>query len=129
MDTLQRIVVVTDAPALQDDLLAWLSPEEYSVSLATNFASARVHLQTQPDLVITQVRLAEYNGLHLALRAKSQGIPAVVIGERDAAVASDAIQFGATYVTTDELGRDQILSLTRHLLPSISDGHSERVDA
>jgi DNA-binding NtrC family response regulator len=121
MDALQRIVVVSDAPALQNDLLAWLSPEAYRVSLVTTFASARVHLQTHPDLVITQVRLAEYNGLHLALRARAQGIPAVVIGERDALVASDAVQFGAAYVPTDELGRDQILSLTRHLIPSMSD--------
>jgi DNA-binding NtrC family response regulator len=121
MDTLQRIVVVTDAPTLQNDLLAWLSPEPYRVSLVTTFASARVYLQTQPDLVITQVKLAEYNGLHLALRARYQGIPAVVIGERDAVVASDAVHVGATYVPTDELGRDQIVSLTRHLIPSISD--------
>jgi DNA-binding NtrC family response regulator len=121
MNTLQRIVVVTDAPALQSDLLAWLPPDAYRVSLVTTFASARAHLQTQPDLVITQVRLAEYNGLHLALRARSQGIPTVVIGERDAMVASDAVQLGATYIATDELGRDQILSLTRHLIPSISD--------
>jgi DNA-binding NtrC family response regulator len=121
MDSLQRIVVVTDTPALQNDLLAWLAPEAYRVSLVTTFASARVHLKTQPDLIITQVKLAEYNGLHLALRARSQGIPAVVIGERDAVVASDAVQVGATYVPTDELGRDQILSLTRHLIPSVSE--------
>ena len=120
MDTLQRIVVVTDAPALRNDLLAWLSPEAYRVAAVTTFASATVHLQTQPDLVITQVKLGEHNGLHLALRARCHGIPAVVIGERDAVFALDAAQLGATYVTTDELGRDQILSLARHLIPSIS---------
>jgi ketosteroid isomerase-like protein len=43
-----------------------------------------------------------------------------VIGERDAVLARDAVEFGATYVATDELGRDQMLSLAKRLLPSIS---------
>lgn len=120
MNALQRIVVVTDAPALRNDLLSWLRPDAYQVAAVTTFASANVHLQTHPSLVITQVKLGEHNGLHLALRARCQGVPAIVIGERDAVVARDAAEFGATYVTTDELGRDQILSLAKRLIPSIS---------
>ena len=112
----QRIVVVSE-PALGNDLLTWLSAETYRVTTVTTFAAAKAQLRSQPDLVITQLKLGEHNGLHLALRARCQGIPAVVIGEPDAMFERDAVHLGASYVTTEELGREQILSLTQNLIP------------
>lgn len=117
MERSRQIVVVTDTPALRHHLVTWLSEEAYGVTTATTFSGASAHLSSQPNLVITQLRLGPYNGLHLAVRARFQGIPSVVIGAPDAAVERDAAELGATYVTTDELGRDQILSLAQHLIP------------
>lgn len=117
MDAPQRIVVVTE-PALGNELLIWLSADTYRVTTVRTFAAAKAQLREQPNLVIAQLRLGEYNGLHLALRARCQGIPAVIIGEPDAMFERDAVRLGATYVTTDQLGREQILSLTQHLMPS-----------
>ena len=116
MEALQRIVVVSE-PALGNDLLTWLSADTYQVTTVRTFAAAKAQLRSQPSLVITQLKLGEHNGLHLALRARCQGIPAVVIGEPDAVFERDAVQLGARYVTTEELGREQILSLTQHLIP------------
>jgi DNA-binding response OmpR family regulator len=116
MEALQRIVVVSE-PALGNDLRTWLPAEAYRVTTVRTFAAAKAQLRSQPNLVITQLKLGEHNGLHLALRARCQGIPAVVIGEPDVVFERDAVHLGARYVTTEELGREQMLSLTRHLLP------------
>jgi CheY-like chemotaxis protein len=116
MEALQRIVVVSE-PALGNDLLTWLPAETYRVTTVRTFAAAKAQLRNQPNLVITQLKLGEHNGLHLALRARCQGIPTVVIGEPDALFERDAEQLGARYVTTEELGREQMLSLTQHLIP------------
>jgi DNA-binding response OmpR family regulator len=116
MEPLQRIVVVSE-PALGNDLLTWLPAETYRVTTVRTFAAAKAQLRNQPNLVITQLKLGEHNGLHLALRARCQGIPAVVIGEPDAVFERDAVQLGARYVTTEELGREQMLSLAQHLIP------------
>ena len=112
----QRIVIVSE-PALGNHLLTWLSAETYRVTTVTTFAAAKAQLRSQPDLVITQIKLGEHNGLHVALRARCQGIPAVVIGEPDPIFERDAVHLGASYVTTEELGREQMLSLAQHLIP------------
>ena len=116
MEALQRIVVVSE-PGLANDLVTWLRAETYRVTTVGTFAAAKAQLRSQPNLVITQLKLGEHNGLHVALRARCQGIPAVVIGEPDAVFERDAVQLGASYVTTEELGREQMLSLTQHLIP------------
>ena len=58
-------------------------------------------LESSPDLLISEVRLGEYNGLHLALRAQVRGIRAIVIGVRDRVIQQDAAMLGATYLEDD----------------------------
>jgi DNA-binding NtrC family response regulator len=118
MDLGSRLVIVADTPALAKDLFTWLAADGYQPTVATTFASAKVHLQTHPQLVISQVKLREYNGLHVALRARHQGIPAVVIGEPDMVLEREAKKFGVTYVKLDDLRRERILALARELIPS-----------
>jgi len=66
--------------------------------------------------VISQVRLGAYNGLHVALRARDVGIPAVVIGTPDAVLERDAQELGATFVKSGELERDRLMGLVQALL-------------
>ena len=68
-------------------------------------------------MVITQLRLQEYNGLHLALRARQAGIPAVVVGEPDAVLERDAEQLGATFVKCAELECGRMLEILQNLVP------------
>ncbi len=71
------------------------------VTLVTSFKAARKALESSPDLLISEVRLGEYNGLHLALRAQVRGIRAIVIGVRDRVTQQDAATLGATYLEDD----------------------------
>jgi CheY-like chemotaxis protein len=115
MDIRPRVLIVANTPALTEDLLGWLVPEGYRSTVATSFASAIIQLRTHPNLVISQLRLGADNGLHVALRARGEGIPAVVIGEPDTFLEDEARQLGATFLTSCELAQERILKVVQEL--------------
>lgn len=111
----RRILVVSDTLALANNLLMWLTDAGYEPAVVTTFSAAKEQLRTAPDIVITELKLREYNGLHLALRANRDGIPTAVIGN-DARHAHDAEEIGARYVLGDNVQRDDIVLLVDGLL-------------
>ena len=118
MNMRPRVLIVADTPALTEDLLGWLVPEGYQSTVATTFACAMRHLKTHPQLVISQLRLGAYNGLHVAIRARGEGIPAVVIGNPDTVLELEARRLGATFVQSGELARERILAVVHELISS-----------
>jgi DNA-binding NtrC family response regulator len=117
MDAHPELLTVSTSPALAESLIRWIVRGGYRPSVATTFESANRQLRTNPHLVITQLRLQEYNGLHLALRARQAGIPAVVVGEPDTVLERDAEQLGATFVKCDELECGRMLEILQNLVP------------
>ena len=111
----RRILVVSDTLALANNLLLWLRDAGYDPAVVTSFNAGKEHLRTAPDILITELKLREYNGLHLALRAHRDGIPTAVIGA-DPRYATDAQEIGASYVVGDNVHRDDILLLVDGLL-------------
>lgn len=111
MSHARRILVVAQDTALASTLLGWLGRSNYELAIVTTFAAAKVHLKTLPDLLITEVKLGEYNGLHLVLRGRADGIPAIVIGEPDRVFEGQALQLGAAYVALDTLEADDLTAL------------------
>ena len=105
-----HVVIVAQNPALATTLLSWLGSAGYELAIVTTFAAAKALLETAPALVISELKLGEYNGLHLALRARGAGIPAIVIGPDDAVLRKDADELGATYIST-VLRRSEVLNL------------------
>jgi DNA-binding response OmpR family regulator len=90
-------------PVLADALwlTAAVSALGFSVTTADTFHAAVERLRVPPDLLIADIRLGEYNGLHLVLRGKSARaeLAAVVTSAVDDPVLrSDAEQLGATFV-------------------------------
>ena len=69
-----------------------------SDKLVNEFAAAKDALTTRPDLLITELKLGAYNGLHLAIRASVQGTPAIVVGEPDPVLEAEAERQHATYL-------------------------------
>jgi len=111
-----RILVVSETITLANNLLLWLREAGYDLEIVTTFTAGKAHLRTAPDVLITELKLREYNGLHLALRARRNGIPAAVIGAPDAGFEEEAQQFGARYVVGDCVERGDILLLVERLL-------------
>jgi DNA-binding NtrC family response regulator len=95
-----HVVIAAQNPALATALLSWLGSAGYELAIVTTFAAAKALLETEPALVIAEVKLGEYNGLHLALKAGAAGVPAIVIGPNDPVLVRDADQLGATYLTS-----------------------------
>src|SRR5687768_16638509 len=68
----------------------------FTVIVVADFAAAKEIVTTHPpDLLVTDVRLGAYNGLHLVIvgKAVSSGLAAIVIGPaEDAALRGDVEQ-------------------------------------
>jgi DNA-binding NtrC family response regulator len=106
----QKIAVVAQNPVLLTTLVSWIEAAGYPVAAASSFKDGRVALEDGPALLITELKLGEYNGLHLSLRARSIGVPAAVIGPDDPVLARDADELGAVYIAS-RVHRRRILEL------------------
>jgi hypothetical protein len=102
------LLVVQSAMAAK--LLPWLRAENYELVVLDDFPRAKIFLDLRPAALVTELRLREYNGLHLALRAQQAGVPVVIVGDPDMVVERDAASMGAVYIRTPELGRESIVA-------------------
>jgi len=110
MSRRHHVVIVAPNPALATAMLSWLGSAGYELAIVTTFAAAKALLETKPALVISELKLGEYNGLHLALKGRALGIPAIIVGPQDVVLQKDAEELGATYLTS-VLRRSQVLEL------------------
>ena len=115
MSRRHHVVIVAQNPALATALLSWLGSAGYELAIVTTFAAAKALLETKPALIISELKLGEYNGLHLALKARAVGIPTIIVGPHDAVLQKDADELGATYLTS-VLRRSQVLDLVAERL-------------
>ena len=115
MSRRHHVVIVAQNPALATALLSWLGSAGYELAIVTTFAAAKALLETKPALIISELKLGEYNGLHLALKARAAGIPAIIVGPHDPVLQKDADELGATYLTS-VLRRSQVLDLVQERL-------------
>lgn len=110
-----RVLLVAPSARISSELAATLGAAGYAPIVATDFAAAKVLLDTRPDCLITEVKLGAYNGLHLAIRAAGQHTPTIVIGDMDPILQAEAERQKAAFLTTP-IDPEQVLILTRELL-------------
>ena len=82
-------------------LVSSLSELGFQVNVSDNFRDARARLMSGPALLVTELRLGEYNGLHLVFRAKSiRSDMAAIIRTQigDPLLQLEAERMGATFV-------------------------------
>ena len=94
--------------------------DDREVLLASSYIGAKLQLTTHPDVLITEVKLGAYNGLHLALRGKIAGIPTIVVGPDDLGFAQEAERLGATYLVSDELDSEDFADVLGRMLERAS---------
>jgi DNA-binding NtrC family response regulator len=94
------VLVVAPTTSLATTVFAWLTDAGCAPLVVSSFAAAKPYLDDHPALLISEVRLGEYNGLHLALRAQGRGVPAVLVGEPDSVLQREAAQLGAVYLSS-----------------------------
>jgi DNA-binding response OmpR family regulator len=111
------VLIVAPTSHLAANLMEWLTQAGCAVILVTSFLAGKSRLDHRPSLVISEVRLGDFNGLHLALRAKANKIPAAVIGGPDPVLQREAERLGVVYLT-HELDRAQLFSVIDSLIHS-----------
>ena len=98
--SVQILLVDTDADRAAQ-LVAPLHQAGFVVTRSGGFEEAMTNVRTTPpDVVITNVRLGAYNGLHLIMRARAMRpqIGAIVTSALpDPVLQSDATSFGAEF--------------------------------
>ena len=99
------VLVVGQDTRLVMKLVRLLRESGCEAAVTTSYTSGRQALDSHPAVLIAEVRLGAYNGLHLALRARSRGIAAVVCGDGNPATERDAREVGAAYLNVRNLER------------------------
>ena len=98
----RRVVIVDDDQSLLHLMDRWLTAAGYSTELYDEFETARTRLASDaPDVLITDVRLGAYNGLHLVVMAKLRKpeLKVVVLtGFDDQVLQHDALSAGAAFL-------------------------------
>ena len=100
-----RVLVVTADGSLRHELAHTFEP--MPVDVCSDFRSARARLAAAAyDLILTEMRLGEFNGLHLAYIAKHdqpQARTVVFTAPFDPALASETTAAGAFYEHTQSI--------------------------
>ena len=109
-------------PELDDALsvAAGLTTCRLRVTIAHSFANAKERITTRvPEVLVTAVRLAEYNGLQLVLRAKAlrPSVAAIVMSATaDPVLQADTEAMGATFVQKPIDGSELATAVFRTML-------------
>jgi DNA-binding response OmpR family regulator len=104
----QSVVIVAQNPMRLRTLVSWVESAGHDVMALTTFKAAKAAIDARPALLITDLKLGAFNGLHLCLRARTAGIPSVVIGPADPVLRRDATEIGALYLTSTVRQRELV---------------------
>jgi DNA-binding response OmpR family regulator len=117
-----RRQVLLVRPALDQDvplLMTGLASRQCDVSVVTEFHEARECVTTHPpDLLITDLKLHAYNGLHLVLIARRRSdktFPVVLADRADELLRAEAESLGALFVIKP-LARERVETLIEEML-------------
>jgi CheY-like chemotaxis protein len=96
-----QVLLATPNLASRTRIEGWLRKLDFAVESVSSFEAARHKLPIlDPDVLISDVRLGEFNGLHLVIvgRARRPTMVAIVLGAPDPVLAREAERHGATYL-------------------------------
>ena len=97
------LIIVNPDPAVLAEQLVCFQREGFAVAGTTSFVDARALIAVfHPNALVTAIRIGEYNGLHLAILARTKygDLPTIVLGGEDPVLEREAENTGAQYVLT-----------------------------
>lgn len=115
----RRVLLVEDDRDLLQLLTQWLTAAGYDVAPFDRFEPARHYLKTEtPDIIVTDVRLGAFNGLHLVVLAKMEHpdiMTLVLTAFEDPVLRTEAANLGATYLLKPCSADHLLLALSARL--------------
>ncbi|MGE0814064.1 MAG: PilZ domain-containing protein [Vicinamibacterales bacterium] len=119
MSITSDILVVSADPTLLQARVTALRRAGFSARAAASFPDARRALEDgpPPEVLVTDVRLGPYNGLHLVAVARVEfpRTVAIVVGGRDHVLEVEAAGLGARYLLAPVTPRDLELTIAELL--------------
>jgi len=97
----RTVLLVSTDPQQLSQYERAVAPIVDVVQMATTFPQAKTILRQQPpDVLVTELRLNEFNGIHLALwsRVRLPHLRSVIIGNSDPSLEADARALGLAYL-------------------------------
>src|SRR5687768_4191416 len=112
----RKILIVDDDQPTRAGLAMLLAEAGYdAITASTVPTEIKLLADEQPDLLLVDIRLAEYNGLHL-VATRPEPIPAIVLtGFADPAIEADARRLGAEFLLKP-ISPSVLTSLVRRVL-------------
>ena len=99
----RKVLILEDELGVAEVYALSLRGAGFDVTVHTTFEEARDAMrQDLPDVLLTDVRVGEYNGLQLAILFRSMsadGKIAVVTGHDDPVIRQEADRVGAIFIT------------------------------
>jgi DNA-binding response OmpR family regulator len=115
MSRVRTVLLVS--PKLSRTVAPFVRRAGCHVVLAGNFQAAKSQMETAPDLVITELKLGEYNGLQLALRGRATGTPVIVLA--DESFEHEVEQLGAVWMSPESAASDELPAMLAELLQHV----------
>lgn len=118
------VLIVDPKAGSRAQLTDWFEQAGFHARGVAGFEDAKPLLTPDwPDLLVTEVRLGAYNGLHLVIlgQARHPSLAAIVIGQQDAVTEHEAGRYGALYLAHPITERD-LLEHARRKLEEASRG-------
>jgi len=114
-----RVLVVDDEPCIRDALSAALSTEGYAVRTAGEGGEALASFdEWQPQLVITDLRMASMDGIELCRRIRAESmVPIIVMSGEDGEPSKvEALDSGADDYIVKPVGHSELMARVRAAL-------------
>jgi DNA-binding NtrC family response regulator len=119
-----RILVVDDVPSVRRMLSELLSGVGYEVLTAATYEEGKHFADTgNPDLILLDIRLGDFNGLQLAVRERVNhpGRPVIVMtGHSDPVLEAEARRHGADFIEKP-LQPGRLIDMIRQIVPPDTD--------
>jgi DNA-binding response OmpR family regulator len=116
-----KVLIVDDTPSTLGALSELLTNAGYDVMRASSFEEGRrLAEEGNPDLLVIDVRLGPYNGLHLVVRERLAHPDRPVIlttGFPDAVLEAEARRYGAEFMEKP-IRSAELIAAVKRLLPA-----------
>jgi DNA-binding NtrC family response regulator len=124
---LPALTAIVVEPTLADTwfIISGLANSGFHITVAESFLEAKMLIDKEPPaLLITDVRLHEYNGLHLVLRGKAArpDMAAIVVTTvPDPVIQAEAERMNATFVVNPTTREEFVAAVYRTLFRAAGD--------
>lgn len=112
------VLVVSPTPSVAQATASAVRRGGYTPLVVRSFGEAKKHLNAPPHLLITELKLGEYNGIHLALRAQLVETPAIVLA--DASFEQEVERHGAVWASQAMIETGELEALLTSILQGVA---------